>query len=456
MGVDQSENPRDATLVEDAWSVGQLNREIEDALVESRDRFPTHIVGEIAEVDHYGFGTFFELRDLEADPVISCLSWSQAVSEFEHELKEGTEAIVEASVDFYPDRGACQLLVTGYWPLGESKRQQKLAKLRQQLDADGLFDEDRKQPIPSYPNCIGLVTSPSGSAREDAWAAINSRSPRTTVKLFGATVQGEDAVPSMISGINHLDADSEVETIIVTRGGGSDADLWCFNAEPLVRCIAACSTPVIVAIGHEDDETLAEYVGDARAMTPTKAGVLATTPFEDVLSHLTVIEDRMLWGYRSVVEDRVGRLAQRIVTAYEGLEQRDSHLQSLRQRARDLEQRITNRYTTVVDTRLDTLDTRIDQALKEVELATEAESASARVAHGRLNDLERRVNGAYQTHIDRELNSIDHRIETAYRNVEAEARIEAGTAQARRLRLVVAVLVVLLILLGLGIAFVLL
>ncbi|WP_128224029.1 exodeoxyribonuclease VII large subunit [Halobacteriaceae bacterium SHR40] len=420
-------------LPEGAWTVDRFNHEIERVLNDSHDRFPTHVIGEIAEVDHYHFGTFFELRDLDEEPVISCLAWADQVSGFDHELAEGTKAVVEATVDFYPNRGDCQLLVFDYWPLGESARQEQLQALRNQLEQEGLFDEERKQSIPAYPACVGLVTSPSGSAREDTWAAISDRSPRTTVKLHGATVQGEDAVRSVITAIQSLDHDSAVETIIVTRGGGSDTDLWCFNAEPLVRCLAACATPVVVAIGHEDDETLVEYVADARAMTPTEAGVTATTPVETVLERLATTEQGIDTAYQTLAEEHLEQVDRRIETAVDSLRQQHLQTQSVRQRASDLEQRIGTAYRTLVETRLEAIDSRLDQHLQERELVAESEAASARAARRRLSDLEARIDGAYQTHVERILQQSEQRITDAYRELETQARITTSTAEARKL-----------------------
>lgn len=439
-GVDQSGSFEDAAVPDGTWTVAQLNREIEQVLSDAEPRFPAYIIGEIAEIDVYDFGAFFDLRDLEDDHVIACLAWSSALDEFEYDLKEGAKAVVEATVDFYPERGDCQLLVSGYWPLGESKRHQELATLRRQLAGEGLFDEDRKQPLPPHPACLGLVTSPSGSAREDAWAAISERSPRTTVKLCGATVQGENAVPSLITAVNHLDADPEVEAIIVTRGGGAEVELWCFNAEPLVRCIATCSTPVIAAIGHEDDNTLVENAADARAMTPTEAGVIATTPVTDLKQEAATLERRINTTYDRLVADRLEHIDRRLTTAHDTLKQQVTQHESLQQRAKNLERRVTTAYQTLVDTRLDSLETRIDSGVKEIELAAEADAAASRVARGRLTDLEHRITAAYQAHTTRELNRIEHRIETAYRDLEADERVKAGTKEARRLRIVVAVL----------------
>jgi exodeoxyribonuclease VII large subunit len=464
-----------ADLPDDTWTVGQLNREIQQALEAQADRFPTHIVGEIAEVDHYEFGAFFELRDPEEEPSISCLAWAGEVESFEHDIEPGTEAVVEATVDFYPERGDCQLLVSGYWPLGESSRQQELERLEAQLATEGLFAEQHKQQLPAHPDCIGLVTSPAGSAREDVWATVSERSPRTEVRLCGATVQGDAAVPSLLEGIDRLDRDPDVETLIVTRGGGSDSDLGSFDAEPLVRRIAACSTPVVVAIGHEDDETLVEAAADARAMTPTEAGVRATTPTEELLEDLSVLEQRVDHGYRTVVESQLETLDRRIESAHEALTRTTQQRAATRNRARDLARRIRFAYRGVVErrldglerevtvrhhrlavTRLDALEQRLDAAMAERELTAESEAAAVRVTDRRLDDLANRIDGAFRAQAARELDGLAHRIDRAYREVETSARVAASERAARRFRVVAAVLAVVLGLAAVAVALLLL
>lgn len=395
-GVDENVGAVDSTAVpEDAWSVAELNAEIEAVLDASQERFPSYVVGEISDVNPYDFGTFFELSDIETEAKISCIAWSGALESFDHDLEEGTAAVVRARVDFYSDRGDTQLQVSNYWPLGEGDRAKELAELRAELDDEGLLDEERKQPLPEYPSCIGVVTSLSGSAREDFTTAVDGRHPGVTVKLCGAIVQGDNAVPSLVGAIQRLESDPDVDVLVVTRGGGSDTDLWCFNEEPVVRSVADCSTPVVVAVGHEDDETLSEAVVDERAMTPTDAGV-ATTP------------------NMAEVRQRLGQLEVRVETAYRG----------------------------VVDDELEAYDRRVESAFTALQKAIAARYTSLQ----RAADLESRIEQAYRTHVARETESLETRIETAYRDREADVKVQAGTAEARRLRVVVAVLLMILLL----------
>ena len=428
-----------------AWSVARLNREIETVLETADDRFPTYVVGEVSEVNPYGFGTFFELRDLEADAVISCIAWRDAVDGFDHELEDGAAAVVRAAVDFYPERGDTQLVVRDYWPVGDSDRARELEALRSELEATGLLEDDRKRPLPEYPNRIGVVTSLSGSAREDFVSAVRDRWPPVPIALCGATVQGERAVPSLVGAIRRLELDERIDAIVVTRGGGSDADLWSFNEEPVVRAIADCSTPVAVAVGHEDDETLAEAVADVRAMTPTDAGVATTPDLERVRASVGRLERAVDRAYADLVADRLDAHERRIENATTALRRRATARRAARQRGADLERRIAAAYDTLVADRLAAIDRRVETAFREREHAAETDAVTERAARARIGDLEARIDRAYERRVERELESLEARIDDAYRDVEAEARIAAGTAEARRLRIVVAALLALLL-----------
>ena len=301
---DNSIEEPELTIPKEAWSVSRLNDEIETVLSEATERFPSYIVGEIADVSHYDFGTFFDLADIQAEARISCFAWSNAVNGFEYDLEGGITAVVQASVDHYQKQEDTRLVVREYWPVGESQRVEELEALRETLADEGAFDERAKQPLPAYPREVGIVTSPSGSALEDFNSTVTARWPIVSICLCGASVQGETAIADLVEAIQELEHDPTVEVIVVTRGGGADATLWVFNREPVVRAIAECTTPVVVAVGHEDDETLAERVADERAMTPTAAGVAMTPELEAIADRLETLERRITDGYAALVEER--------------------------------------------------------------------------------------------------------------------------------------------------------
>jgi exodeoxyribonuclease VII large subunit len=173
---------------EGIWSVGEVNSEIESVLTAAQDRFPSYVIGEISDINRYGFGTFFDLRDLDDDITISCIMWAPQRQSAPHDLTEGTETIVRATVDFYADDGRTQLSVRTFWPVGESDRTADLAALRSELESEGLLDDTATQPVPDFPRHIGVVTSLAGSAREDFCEAVRARHPGVSITVCDATV----------------------------------------------------------------------------------------------------------------------------------------------------------------------------------------------------------------------------------------------------------------------------
>ena len=428
------------------WSVHRLNAQIGSVLNAAGDQFPSFVVGEVSDVHPYEYGTFFDLRDLNEDTTISCILWAYQRDTIDHELEAGTETVVHAAVDFYEDNGQTQLAVKQFWPVGDSDRAESLEELRAQLDAEGLLDVAAKQSLPTYPSHVGVVTSLSGSAREDVREAVRSRHPGLPLTICDATVQGEAAVPSLVNGIQRLDQSPDVDILVVTRGGGADADLWCFNEEPVVRAIAACTTPTVVAVGHEDDDTLAEAVADHRAMTPTDAGAAVAPNLSVVRREAAQVEHRIDRAHDTLVADRIDRLRQRLDAGYQQIERRVQRQQAAQQRATDPEQRIRVAYASVVRDRVDTLEQRIAAAHRDLIHTAEQQAVTTQATQRRLYDLETRIDRAYKTHVDRELNQLETRIETGYRDRVADARVTTTQTRTRQLWVAVAILGLLLLL----------
>ena len=165
--IDDSVDQSEETVPETAWSVTRVNNEIETVLTEAADRFPQYVVGEVTDISHYDFATFFDLTDIEEDARISCFAWSNSVASFDQELEAGVTAVVQATVDHYPGQCRTQLLVRDYCPVGDSQRVEDLEALRTALAEEGALVEDQKQPLRRYPRRIGVVSSPPGSALED-------------------------------------------------------------------------------------------------------------------------------------------------------------------------------------------------------------------------------------------------------------------------------------------------
>ena len=441
---DSGSEPTDSN--KSAWSVSRLNDEIAATLEAAANRFPTYVVGEVSEATPKGYGTFFTLRDVDSEETIQCIMWSSYRDRIDESITKDEEAIVRANVEFYADGGRTQLNVKNYWPVGDSDRSQELDTLRAELNKEGLFDADRKQPLPPFPSNIGIITSLTGSAREDFRESAWGRAPGVTLTFFGATVQGTNAAASIVGAVQQADRDPDIDTIVVTRGGGADDTLWCFNEEPVVRAIADCATPTIVAVGHEDDETLAEDVADRVAITPTDAGIVATPEMSTVRERVTTIQRRLQTGYETVVSEQLDALNRRINNAVVGLERAAETRQARLQRAADLEQRIDAAYTTLTGSRLDQVNDKIETALQEIEHAAETEAVTVRAARGRVGGLETRIDRAYETHVGQKTEALERRIETAYRDIETDTDVREAKQEIQQLRIVILVLIGLLLL----------
>ena len=445
MAVDDDAGSGHVEIDEPAWSVSRLNNEIAATLESAAERSPTYVVGEVSDVTAKGYGTFFTLRDVDGEETIQCIVWSSYRNRIDESITQGEEAIVRANVDFYAEGGRTQLNVKNYWPVGDSDRSQELEALRAELNREGLFDADRKQSLPPFPSNIGVVTSLTGSAREDFRESAWGRAPGVTLTFFGATVQGKNAAASIVGALQQADRDPDIDTTVVTRGGGADDTLWCFNEEPVVRAIADCATPTVVAVGHEDDETLAEAVADRVAMTPTDAGIVATPEMSTIRERVATVERRLQIGYETAVSEQLDALNRRIENAVVGLEREAETRQARSQRAADLEQRIDTAYTTLTESRLDAVDAKIETVLQEIEHATETEAVTIQAARGRISGLETRIDRAYETHITQETTALNRRIETAYDEIETDTDVREAKQETRQLRIIILVLVGLLL-----------
>ena len=207
-------------------------------------------------------------------------------------MKEGDQVIVTGSVEVYEKTGAYQLYAKKIELDGEGNLYLKFEQLKHELEEMGMFAAEYKQPIPQYAGCIGVVTAPTGAAVQDIRNVSSRRNPYVQVILYPALVQGEGAANSIVKGIQTLDA-MNLDVIIVGRGGGSIEDLWAFNEEIVARAIFDCRTPIISAVGHETDWTIADFVSDRRAPTPSAAAELAVSDYRQTLERLDNLRRRM-------------------------------------------------------------------------------------------------------------------------------------------------------------------
>ena len=214
-------------------------------------------------------------------------------------LESGAQVLTHGNLNFYAERGDVQIIVDFVQPAGIGARQAELERLKTKLEDEGLFDEARKRPLPAFPMRIGVVTSPSGAVFHDICNVLTRRWPLAEVVLAPTPVQGADAAAGVADGIRRLNEDGAIDVIIVARGGGSAEELWTFNEEIVARAIYGSGVPVVSAIGHETDYTIADYVADVRAATPSAAAETVAPERVQVSRNVEAMAGALLFGVRS-------------------------------------------------------------------------------------------------------------------------------------------------------------
>lgn len=258
-------------LPDTALSVTGLTRYIQDLLEENEQLRQVWVVGEVSSMNPHRSGTFFTLQDPDTKAMISCVVWRSQIDKLVQLPVAGEQLIVVGSIRLYPQRGQYQLTVWQAFPGGEGLQALRYRQLRNRLEAEGLFDVERKRSLPSHPQTIAVVTSPQAAAWGDIQKTLRHRYSGLQVLFSPAIVQGEQAPASIVAAIERVERDGRAKVLILARGGGAVEELACFNDERVVRAIANCSIPIITGIGHQRDESLADLVADAYAHTPTAA-----------------------------------------------------------------------------------------------------------------------------------------------------------------------------------------
>lgn len=250
------------------------------------------VEGEVSNLRRQASGHYyFSLKDDKAQ--MTCAMFGAKRRPGAALLQDGAKVRVFAEVTVYEARGQAQMIVKTVEALGQGDLQARFEALKAKLNAEGLFDHAHKLEIPRFPRKIGIVTSPTGAALQDMLNVLERRAPWLTVVLYPALVQGAGAERGIAAGIAELDGRGDIDAIIIGRGGGSMEDLWNFNEEIVARAIATCSTPLISAVGHEIDFTIADFVADLRAPTPSAAAELVAPSRDEILSKIESWEGRL-------------------------------------------------------------------------------------------------------------------------------------------------------------------
>ncbi|OKP95795.1 exodeoxyribonuclease VII large subunit [Paenibacillus sp. P46E] len=277
------------------YSIKELNRYIRMKLDSDVVLSDVWVRGEISNFTHHGSGhMYFTLKDESSR--IKSIMFASHNQRLPFVPKEGTKVIARGNVTVYERDGQYQFYATHMQPDGIGSLYLAYEQLKNKLELEGLFAAARKRPLPRFPHCIGVVTSPTGAAVRDIIITLQRRFPQVAVVLYPVLVQGNGAGSSIVKAIENLNAMGEADVLIVGRGGGSLEELWAFNEEAVARAIAASRIPVISAVGHETDFTIADFAADLRAATPTAAAELAVPHAAELAAQLRTAQQRLRQG----------------------------------------------------------------------------------------------------------------------------------------------------------------
>ncbi len=327
-------------------SVSELTAEIEQLLSSQFD--DVRVAGEISGVKISAGGhAWFTLKDKGAS--IRCVIWKSALRMMRFKPEDGLAVVARGGVDVWAERGEYQLIVSALEPQGYGALQLAFEQLKRALEEEGLFAAERKRPLPAFPRRIGIVTSPTGAVIQDMLSVLARRWPGLHIRLYPTLVQGEGAAEGIAEGLEYFSRSGWAEVVIVGRGGGSLEDLWAFNEEIVARAIAASAAPVVSAVGHETDFTIADFVADFRAPTPSAAAELVVRDVNEVEASIRAMQQRAERSIRLRIAGEMRRLHERgIERAHRLLERRIGRSQ---QRVEELDNRLRRFTARVLDQR---------------------------------------------------------------------------------------------------------
>lgn len=290
------------------YSVGQVNRYVRNMFTQDYILKKIYVKGEVSNCKYHPSGhIYFSLKDETG--LLSCVMFAGQRRGLAFRMKDGDRVVVGGAVDVYERDGRYQMYAREITLEGAGALYERFLALKAELEEMGMFAPEYKQPIPRFIKKLGVVTAPSGAAVQDIRNISLRRNPYLQIILYPALVQGDGAADSIVQGIRMLDG-AGVDTIIVGRGGGSIEDLWAFNEEKVARAIFECRTPIISAVGHETDFTIADFAADLRAPTPSAAAELAVDDFAQVMHILDNYRERFRRDMRERIEYQKVRLEQ--------------------------------------------------------------------------------------------------------------------------------------------------
>jgi len=275
----------------DIITVSALTKHIKDRLISDPKLINILVKGEISNYKRHSSGhIYFTLKDEESQ--IKCLMFNRSASLLKFKPEDGMKVVVLSSITVYERHGDYELIISEVYPDGIGALHQRFLQLKEKLGREGLFDEKHKKKIPKFPRTVGIITSPTGAVIKDLITNLTRRFPIINIKIASCLVQGIDASKDIARAITLINK-TDVDVIILARGGGSEEDLWCFNEEVVARAIFNSKIPVISAIGHETDFTIADFVADLRVATPSTAAEIAVPDKDELFYKLFQLKERL-------------------------------------------------------------------------------------------------------------------------------------------------------------------
>lgn len=322
-------------MSQEIYTVSQLNQLTRELL---EDNFPyVWIEGEISNLKRPTSGhAYFSLKDANAQ--IRCAMFRGRNTILNFEPRDGMHVLAQARVSLYEPRGDFQLIVQHLEETGDGALRRAFELLKTKLAQEGLFDESHKKPLPAFPTCIGVITSATGAAIQDILHVLKRRAPQLRVIIYPTAVQGNEAAPQIVNAIKSANQRKECDVLILARGGGSLEDLWPFNEEIVARAIFASDIAIVSGVGHEIDFTIADFVADQRAPTPSAAAELISPHREDWLQKIVTMQNRL----RHFMAAELRHYATLLISLRKRLQHPGHRLQEQAQRLDLLERNLVN------------------------------------------------------------------------------------------------------------------
>ena len=379
------------------WSVAELTARISTVLATQFSNL--WVEGEVSNFHPAQSGhLYFTLKDAKA--AVKCVCFRSQAMRLKFRPEDGLKLIVRGSISVYEPRGEYQIYVEHIEPAGLGALQLAFEQLKKRLEAEGLFDEARKKPLPLLPSRIGVVTSPTGAAVRDIVRILRRRFPGLHLIVYPVRVQGDGAAEEIVAALKYFNRKQLVDVILLARGGGSIEDLWAFNEESVARAIAACTIPVVSGVGHETDFTIADFVADVRASTPSAAAEIVVKSRQEFRRHLMELEHKISQRTRYLLLEYRHHLKE--LTTHIGFRRLEDLLRRHRQQTDELTsrlgvalegriERLRHRYT-IAGTRIASFDLRArirTLGLRLVQRSTELGVRMERFFVGKIQQLER-------------------------------------------------------------------